>query len=99
RGRNVTGVQTCALPIFDQDGGVGQGPCVAQWACVGQRACVLQEVWSRRQTASTSTPASRRASSCFFSLFESVIRCWMSSVGTVRSEERRVGKEARCGME
>src|SRR5690554_7685368 len=80
RGADVTGVQTCALPICSHDGAAERGPCGAELTSRGfdlLGCCKPFQVLCRKGFP----PAS---------LIPSL---YMAS--TTRSEERRVGKECR----
>src|SRR5207244_8642116 len=78
----VTGVQTCALPIYDMLGGAAdaaQGTLVA--ADLPDQAGAVRDLvasYRRARASETRTEQSRP-------------RAWL------RSEERRVGKEGGCG--
>src|SRR5207249_7222892 len=76
RDRNVTGVQTCALPILIPI-------WRARWGSP-PRASTTTSPASRHSTTRSSSAGSDRSS-----------RRWRSRGRTVRSEERRVGKESR----
>src|SRR5690606_40880891 len=88
---HVTGVQTCALPIFDREvSGFRLHQPVALAGCCGH--VVRVRVPRSVQTASSCTSQS--------SLGSPSSTCWKANAaptrrGGARSEERRVGKECR----
>src|SRR5207249_7376948 len=83
RDRNVTGVQTCALPISQQAGkifiGITYAPADDVRSMRYARASFLLD-WNGGPSALTFEPAQEATDP------------W----NTERSEERRVGKECRC---
>src|SRR5699024_12090886 len=86
RGRNVTGVQTCALPIYAGGGGVGPGGVGDQTDVLPlQRAQLLRFQQVLDAEAEVPTRALVRGSTS------------TGGTGGGRSEERRVGKECGCG--
>src|SRR5690606_41005771 len=84
---HVTGVQTCALPIFAlfEPRSVGDGVGI-NGASVGQGVSVAEGVASAAASARPPQPASISAA---------------ASITRMRSEERRVGKErkSRCAAD
>src|SRR5699024_11942039 len=88
RDRNVTGVQTCALPISTHSALSGSGwqMLVISATCFQRHQtgqCML-EVHNQAGRSSSQTPS-----------IVSVLRIIVYN----RSEERRVGKESICSME
>src|SRR5690606_39928011 len=83
RGFHVTGVQTCALPIFETvHAGVAE-PSIVQW----------KTPWN---TSSASTRRRRGSERKIASTVASVLAIEGRDIGA-RSEERRVGKEGKPG--
>src|SRR5258707_2112428 len=76
----VTGVQTCALPIF---------PC-----CPGERVVVNGWVRTRRDSKGGFSFLELNDGSCLANL-QAVAEGGLSNYKEERSEERRVGKECR----
>src|SRR5699024_12065958 len=91
RDRNVTGVQTCALPIFSIVSTLWLGLLV-NWmsAALGAGAILLYVVFYtillKRRTSPNIVWGG--VAGCM-----PVLIGWSAVTGTVRSEERRVGKE------
>src|SRR5205807_4433424 len=91
RGYKVTGVQTCALPIWSAPGG--------HMSCAGRIASHVVSVMSRN--ALDAAPARSRSAAGAKRRTEDktmiVLRlvCALAAAGAIRSEERRVGKECR----
>src|SRR5207249_5810828 len=97
RDRNVTGVQTCALPILTNDVGTG----TVQRYFSGNREATL----SRSSNTSTSESILNATLRLFSSIHFLTRNHWMKDAiskpggfGLLRSEERRVGKEGRSRM-
>src|SRR5437868_11054648 len=78
RDRNVTGVQTCALPILVHAG-----------TCVNQKPIVKKGQHVKRGQVVADGPNTDHGE---LALGRNVLVAFMP-----RSEERRVGKECRCG--
>src|SRR5207248_8792269 len=89
RDRTVTGVQTCALPI-SLHGLYGSSdifiPFEPNWQFTSEIQIDLNTI--------TSSLVNNKQSTLAVSINDHPI----SSFDLVRSEERRVGKECRCGM-
>src|SRR5699024_11502820 len=85
RDRNVTGVQTCALPIFLPLSGAARG--VIPWVKIHYSVTALQIFFGESEFASSSGSKSRHR------LVELHGVCHEASKYCVRSEERGVGKE------
>src|SRR5690606_40373962 len=79
---HVTGVQTCALPIYTA------GPGLIFWHPKGGLVRTLIENWLRDQYLA-------RGYGLVFTPHVAKRELWKIS-GHARSEERRVGKECRC---
>src|SRR5207249_7413506 len=90
RDRNVTGVQTCALPISDRR----VVRLIQKW----MRAGVLED--GKRIRTEEGTPQGGRASPLLANVYlHYVFDLWVQAWRQKRSEERRVGKEWRVGRE
>src|SRR5207249_7685882 len=91
RDRNVTGVQTCALPISK--------PLVCQWNVPGCR--VVWRCYNRGRAESASKPLDGREACRWCSFMSApyskavLVYALLLSLFLARSEERRVGKECR----
>src|SRR5207249_7864517 len=86
RDRNVTGVQTCALPIFDDF--LARTPCDV----------LLLDLQMERSAVDAVQTAARRAHVVIVTANEySDEPLAAMRAGARRSEERRVGKECRAG--
>src|SRR5699024_11761462 len=83
RDRNVTGVQTCALPISPSSGAPAR--VVQRFGAIRVSACsgVMKPMKTTPMRIVTAPPM--RISSC-----------WLIIRVLIRSEERRVGKECRA---
>src|SRR5699024_11975014 len=86
RDRNVTGVQTCALPILTEDGTLTTLNVIALLNVVNVPSSVMY-VLSAFNSNSASTSSTRTSKLDTPSKALSALP---------RSEERRVGKECRC---
>src|SRR5699024_11729728 len=89
RDRNVTGVQTCALPIFEDAVGIDavrqfghDGDLSRTGRTVGLRRCRLRPRLRDRRARARQSPR---------------LRAPTAPYGAERSEERRVGRECSCG--
>src|SRR5699024_11571324 len=92
RSRNVTGVQTCALPICDAAGAVVAAlatPTTGVFNIVDDAPTKMGE-WLPELAARLGAPAPRRAPTF---LARAAVGGWGVAFMTQRSEERRVGRE------
>src|SRR5207248_5501839 len=92
RDRTVTGVQTCALPIFTPSGlrtshEVRFAVTLVIRPPVGGKTCSFHRA---SRTAASRAFCWPKMTAC--GLFAALVKS-----GRMRSEERRVGKECRCG--
>src|SRR5207249_6087485 len=93
RYRNVTGVQTCALPIFVLDAADGNMARTARhFSPVGEW---LEGVGAYFLVAGFHVAGGIGA---WLALVRgAAVTSWPATPALARSEERRVGKEGRCG--
>src|SRR5207248_6923686 len=86
RDRTVTGVQTCALPILN----AVAGPPPQRWTIAARSCfCCAFGLASGTRASTSATLRSRYT--------DASSMAWLGITRRVRSEERRVGKECRCG--
>src|SRR5699024_12003756 len=94
RDRNVTGVQTCALPIF---------AILANMVSMTKTKLIVREAallggQPKEDLKLKLIGGLYRLTSTVVSLSEGVKENLMKRYGVPRSEERRVGKEGRCTL-
>src|SRR5207248_8035836 len=90
RDRTVTGVQTCALPIYTR------ARAGSRRAARAPRPCARAARAARREPARARVSrCQRRSAPARLPLRERWTRCARAAA---RSEERRVGKERRAGV-
>src|SRR5207249_9235633 len=89
RDRNVTGVQTCALPIFPASG--------FQLVVLLPRG-LTKRIWAGIRLCSPSSSKKAFSSAHSLECRQHAVQTLAFAQSTVdgRSEERRVGKECRC---
>src|SRR5206468_7993744 len=88
----VTGVQTCALPIFDK------ALTMAFWRLSARRVCSARRAWIPNRTDAAAARSATASVPAKTGLRRHQPHVRSARVmGRARSEERRVGKEWRLG--
>src|SRR5207249_9476915 len=98
RDRNVTGVQTCALPIYFVDFAIEVVPLAANGE--SRHYLILFQDALRPIPLKLATPSKSRAKSGSVKESDEIERLQKELVASreYRSEERRVGEEGGCGQ-
>src|SRR5206468_7771664 len=87
----VTGVQTCALPISNEDTAGRDRQRSGNW----DTSTVYTLVRPDLSTATTLTCSNANATNCADNVWNTILNSTTAQNTAARSEERRVGKECR----
>src|SRR5207249_5137086 len=97
--RNVTGVQTCALPIFTDLVGFSKGTVAEQYAAKATLSEIIRsDIAALREADYRIKDTGDGALIIFLSSPEHALYMALAIAQDFRSEERRVGKEWRCWL-